>query len=111
MIAAMANYLDYDIYDIELTSVSTNRDLRKLFIKTRGKSIIVIEDIDCSVDLTRNRNKRKKKRPAAVVGATAAQDGTNAAATKTKAVKKTSRRAIQIVRDDDHERSDALQPA
>jgi SpoVK/Ycf46/Vps4 family AAA+-type ATPase len=60
MIAAMANYLDYDVYDIELTSVRTNTDLRKLFIETTGKSIIVIEDIDCSLDLTGKRKKKKK---------------------------------------------------
>ncbi|XP_047044803.1 AAA-ATPase At3g28610-like [Lolium rigidum] len=55
MIAAMANYLNYDIYDIELTTVHTNYDLRKLFIETKSKSIIVIEDIDCSLDLSGNR--------------------------------------------------------
>ncbi|TVU41325.1 hypothetical protein EJB05_14831 [Eragrostis curvula] len=55
MIAAMANYLDYDIYDIELTMVRSNNDLRKLLIETTGKSIIVIEDIDCSLDLTGQR--------------------------------------------------------
>ncbi|KAM3333610.1 hypothetical protein ACQJBY_028602 [Aegilops geniculata] len=55
MIAAMANYLKYDIYDIELTTLETNSDLRKLFIETTGKSIIVIEDIDCSLDLTGSR--------------------------------------------------------
>nr|CAB3492829.1 unnamed protein product [Digitaria exilis] len=60
MIAAMANYLDYDIYDIELTSVHSNTDLRKLFIETTSKSIIVIEDIDCSLDLTGARKKKKK---------------------------------------------------
>ncbi|RCV40396.1 hypothetical protein SETIT_9G050000v2 [Setaria italica] len=59
MIAAMANYLDYDIYDIELTSVHSNTDLRKLFIETTSKSIIVIEDIDCSLDLTGARKKKK----------------------------------------------------
>ncbi|KAL2502273.1 P-loop containing nucleoside triphosphate hydrolase superfamily protein [Forsythia ovata] len=56
MIAAMANYLGYDIYDLELTEVNTNSDLRKLLMKTSSKSIIVIEDIDCSINLT-NRNK------------------------------------------------------
>ncbi|PVH63591.1 hypothetical protein PAHAL_2G063000 [Panicum hallii] len=56
MIAAMSNYLNYDIYDIELTMVPTNNDLRKLFIETKGKSIIVIEDIDCSLDLTGHRS-------------------------------------------------------
>nr|ACO87685.1 AAA-ATPase [Brachypodium sylvaticum] len=60
MIAAMANFLDYDIYDLELTAVKNNTELRKLFIETTGKSIIVIEDIDCSIDLTGKRLKDKK---------------------------------------------------
>jgi SpoVK/Ycf46/Vps4 family AAA+-type ATPase len=55
MIAAMANYLDYDIYDVELTVVKDNNDLRRLLIETTSKSIIVIEDIDCSLDLTGDR--------------------------------------------------------
>ncbi|XP_043708550.1 AAA-ATPase At5g57480-like [Telopea speciosissima] len=56
MIAAMANYLGYDIYDLELTEVHNNSELRKLLMKTTSKSIIVIEDIDCSINLT-NRTK------------------------------------------------------
>jgi SpoVK/Ycf46/Vps4 family AAA+-type ATPase len=60
MIAAIANYLDYDVYDLELTAVKNNTELRKLFIETTGKSIIVIEDIDCSIDLTGKRLKAKK---------------------------------------------------
>ncbi|KAK4774246.1 hypothetical protein SAY87_017435 [Trapa incisa] len=52
MIAAMANYLGYDIYDLELTEVHSNSELRKLLMKTSSKSIIVIEDIDCSVNLS-----------------------------------------------------------
>ncbi|XP_023770569.1 AAA-ATPase ASD, mitochondrial [Lactuca sativa] len=60
MIAAMANLLDYDIYDLELTSVNDNTDLRKLLIQTSSKSIIVIEDIDCSLDLTGERKEIKK---------------------------------------------------
>ncbi|KAF3444733.1 hypothetical protein FNV43_RR14426 [Rhamnella rubrinervis] len=59
MIAAMANYLEYDIYDLELTAVKDNTDLKKLLIDTSNKSIIVIEDIDCSLDLTGQRNKKK----------------------------------------------------
>ncbi|KAF0904705.1 hypothetical protein E2562_036170 [Oryza meyeriana var. granulata] len=62
MIAAMANYLEYDVYDLELTAVKNNTELRKLFIETTGKSIIVIEDIDCSVDLTGKRKDKKKAR-------------------------------------------------
>ncbi|KAF3339273.1 putative mitochondrial chaperone BCS1-B [Carex littledalei] len=60
MIAAMANFLRYDVYDLELTEVHTNSELRKLLMKTTAKSIIVIEDIDCSINLT-NRNPGKKK--------------------------------------------------
>ncbi|KAD4178547.1 hypothetical protein R6Q59_022145 [Mikania micrantha] len=60
MIAAMANLLEYDIYDLELTSVKDNTDLRKLLIETSSKSIIVIEDIDCSLDLTGQRKQKKK---------------------------------------------------
>ncbi|CAA0839278.1 P-loop containing nucleoside triphosphate hydrolases superfamily protein [Striga hermonthica] len=57
MIAAMANLLEYDVYDLELTSVKDNTELRKLLIDTSGKSIIVIEDIDCSINLTGQRKK------------------------------------------------------
>ncbi|KAJ3674570.1 hypothetical protein LUZ60_005186 [Juncus effusus] len=61
MISAIANFMEYDIYDLELTTVKSNSDLRKLFIETTGKSIIVIEDIDCSLDLTGRRKDKKKE--------------------------------------------------
>ncbi|XP_073108212.1 AAA-ATPase At3g28580-like [Elaeis guineensis] len=61
MISAMANFLDYDVYDLELTTVKNNVELRKLFIETTSKSIIVIEDIDCSLDLTGKRKQKSKK--------------------------------------------------
>lgn len=60
MIAAMANLLNYDIYDLELTAVKDNTSLRRLLIETLSKSIIVIEDIDCSLDLTGQRKKAAK---------------------------------------------------
>ncbi|KAL8262385.1 hypothetical protein R6Q59_023734 [Mikania micrantha] len=60
MIAAMSNLLEYDIYDLELASVSDNTDLRKLLIETSSKSIIVIEDIDCSLDLSSQRKEKKE---------------------------------------------------
>ncbi|XP_010906691.1 AAA-ATPase ASD, mitochondrial [Elaeis guineensis] len=60
MIAAMANLLDYDVYDLELTAVKNNTALRKLLIETTSKSIIVLEDIDCSLDLS---GKRKSEAP------------------------------------------------
>ncbi|KAI8543519.1 hypothetical protein RHMOL_Rhmol08G0224900 [Rhododendron molle] len=61
MIAAMANLLNYDVYDLELTAVKDNTELKKLLIEITGKSIIVIEDIDCSLDLTGHRMKKTDK--------------------------------------------------
>lgn len=51
LIAAMANYLKFDIYDLDLTSVYSNSDLRRVLLSTTNRSILVMEDIDCSVDL------------------------------------------------------------
>ncbi|MCL7041324.1 hypothetical protein MKW94_024290 [Papaver nudicaule] len=61
MIAAMAMLLNYDIYDLELTAVKDNSELRKLLHDTSNKSITVIEDVDCTIDLTGKRKKKKKK--------------------------------------------------
>ncbi|XVE68048.1 hypothetical protein DITRI_Ditri09bG0037500 [Diplodiscus trichospermus] len=61
MIAAMANLLNYDIYDLELTTVKNNTELRKLLAQTSSKSIIVIEDIDCSLEVTGQRKKERAK--------------------------------------------------
>lgn len=61
MVAAIADYLDYDVYDFELTSVKTNTELRKLLIETKSKSIMVFEDIDCSLDVTGNRKSKEEE--------------------------------------------------
>ncbi|KAK3130087.1 hypothetical protein QOZ80_6BG0488720 [Eleusine coracana subsp. coracana] len=68
MIAAMANFLGYDVYDLELTEVGSNAELRKLLMKTTSKSIIVIEDIDCSVDLTNRASAAAPPRPTSIDG-------------------------------------------
>ncbi|KAG6469858.1 AAA-ATPase At3g28580-like [Zingiber officinale] len=62
MIACMANFLDYDVYDIELTAIRHNTDLRRLIVNTTGKSIIVIEDIDCSLQLSGARGEARKEK-------------------------------------------------
>jgi len=59
MIVAMANY--YDIYDLELTQVKNNTELRKLLIATTNKSIIVREDIDYFLDLLDHKKKKTQK--------------------------------------------------
>lgn len=51
LVAAMANYLKFDVYDLDLKEVMCNSDLRRLLIGTASKSVLVIEDIDCSMDL------------------------------------------------------------
>ncbi|ESR51315.1 hypothetical protein CICLE_v10031756mg [Citrus x clementina] len=56
LIAAMANYLKFNIYDMELTSVYCNSELRRRLVSTSNRSILVIEDIDCSVKLQDRQN-------------------------------------------------------
>ncbi|KAM0022242.1 putative AAA+ ATPase domain, ATPase, AAA-type, core, AAA-type ATPase domain-containing protein [Helianthus debilis subsp. tardiflorus] len=51
LIAAMANYLKFDIYDLELTDIRSNAELRRLLVTTANRSILVVEDIDCSAEL------------------------------------------------------------
>ncbi|XP_071688442.1 protein HYPER-SENSITIVITY-RELATED 4-like [Rutidosis leptorrhynchoides] len=51
LIAAMANHLNFDIYDLELTDVKSNFELRSLLLATANRSILVVEDIDCSAKL------------------------------------------------------------
>lgn len=63
MIAAMANYLNFDVYDLELSELTKNSDLRKLLVATANKSILVVEDIDCSIDLQEKLAKRDESFP------------------------------------------------
>ncbi|XP_057493939.1 AAA-ATPase At3g50940-like [Actinidia eriantha] len=55
LIAAMANYLKFHIYDLELTSLKSNSDLRSILSLTANRSILVIEDIDCSSDFPKRQ--------------------------------------------------------
>ncbi|KAK7282083.1 hypothetical protein RIF29_10606 [Crotalaria pallida] len=48
LIAAMANYLRFDVYDLDLNSVYSNSDLMDAMRSTTKRSIIVLEDIDCN---------------------------------------------------------------
>jgi chaperone BCS1 len=51
LIAAIANHLRFDIYDLELTGVDSNSDLRRLLVGMTNRSILVVEDIDCTIEL------------------------------------------------------------
>nr|KYP33267.1 hypothetical protein KK1_045895 [Cajanus cajan] len=58
LIAAMANYLRFDVYDLELTDLQCNSELRRLLITMANRSILVVEDIDCTVEFRDRRTAR-----------------------------------------------------
>ncbi|KAF6997948.1 hypothetical protein CFC21_014114 [Triticum aestivum] len=62
LVAAMANYLKFDIYDLELTEVKSNSDLRRLLVGMSNRSILVVEDIDCSIDLPQRGDQGGERR-------------------------------------------------
>ncbi|VVB06556.1 unnamed protein product [Arabis nemorensis] len=45
-VAAMANFLNYDVYDIDLSKVLDDSDLKMILLQTTSRSVIVIEDLD-----------------------------------------------------------------
>ncbi|CAN1814038.1 Protein HYPER-SENSITIVITY-RELATED 4 [Linum perenne] len=61
LIAAMANYIHFDIYDLELTQLSGNSELRRLLIATPNRSILVVEDIDCTIDLQQDQQHQRER--------------------------------------------------
>lgn len=63
LVAAMANYLKFDIYDLQLMNVSSDSGLRRLLLGTANQSILVCEDIDCSVDLPDRKTPAKNAKP------------------------------------------------
>ncbi|XP_034578689.1 AAA-ATPase At3g50940 [Setaria viridis] len=47
LVAAMANYLRFNLYDLDLSEVRGNTMLQRLLNTMTNRSILVIEDIDC----------------------------------------------------------------
>lgn len=45
-VAAMARFLCYDVYDIDMSKVVDDSDLKTLLLQTTSKSLIVIEDLE-----------------------------------------------------------------
>lgn len=56
LIAAMANYLNFDVYDLALSGMRVDSELRNALVGTANKSIVVVEDIDCSIELNNREN-------------------------------------------------------
>ncbi|KAK8567602.1 hypothetical protein V6N13_105560 [Hibiscus sabdariffa] len=63
LIAAMANYLQFDVYDLELTSIYDNSELKRLLVSTRNRSMVVIEDIDCTIELQNRQETEESATP------------------------------------------------
>ncbi|XP_058772720.1 AAA-ATPase At3g50940-like [Vicia villosa] len=51
LIAAIAKYLKFDVYDLDLSSVFSNSDLMRVMRETSNRSIVVFEDIDCNSEV------------------------------------------------------------
>ncbi|KAH0469464.1 hypothetical protein IEQ34_001022 [Dendrobium chrysotoxum] len=58
LIADMDNYVKFYIYDMSLKEVRMNFGLKRLLVGMTNKSLLVIEDIDCSIYL-KNRDEDK----------------------------------------------------
>ncbi|KAL6222363.1 hypothetical protein ACLB2K_005755 [Fragaria x ananassa] len=61
LIAAMANYLKFDVYDLELSNIYGNSELRRILLSTSNRSIVVVEDIDCSVQIKSRESAQPSK--------------------------------------------------
>uniref|UniRef100_A0ACD5UYW2 Uncharacterized protein n=1 Tax=Avena sativa TaxID=4498 RepID=A0ACD5UYW2_AVESA len=64
LVAAVANHLRFNLYDLDLSEVYDNSFLQKLLIGMPNKSILVIEDIDCCFSATSREHGKNRKKPA-----------------------------------------------
>ncbi|GJU65066.1 AAA+ ATPase domain-containing protein [Tanacetum coccineum] len=51
LITAMANYLKFDVYDLQLMNIRSDSILKDMMLQTSNRSVLVIEDIDCSTNI------------------------------------------------------------
>jgi len=49
LVAAISNHLHFDVYDLDVGGVRSNTELRKLLIRMKNRSILLVEDVDCAV--------------------------------------------------------------
>ncbi|RID75616.1 hypothetical protein BRARA_B02651 [Brassica rapa] len=61
MVAAIANHMKYNIYDLQIQSVKDDGELREILTSTTNRSILLIEDIDCGSDASRKRHTKEKE--------------------------------------------------
>ncbi|TVU38851.1 hypothetical protein EJB05_12244, partial [Eragrostis curvula] len=63
LVAAMANYLRFNLYDLDLSEAYNNTGLQKMLIAMPHRSILVVEDIDCCFRGAEPREDGKAKGP------------------------------------------------
>ncbi|CAN1170755.1 AAA-ATPase At2g46620 [Linum perenne] len=56
-VAAMARFLGFDLYDIDISKVRNDSDLKTLLLQTTSRSVIVIEDLDRYLAEKKSNNK------------------------------------------------------
>ncbi|CAH8261892.1 unnamed protein product [Arabidopsis lyrata] len=61
MVAAIANHMNYNIYDLQIQSVRDDGELRTILTATKNRSILLIEDIDCGADASRRRQTKNEE--------------------------------------------------
>ncbi|CAL9233094.1 unnamed protein product [Arabidopsis halleri] len=59
LVAAIANHMNYSIYDLQIQSVQDDAMLRQILTSTENRSILLIEDLDCSGADASCRNEHK----------------------------------------------------
>ncbi|XP_023636971.1 AAA-ATPase At1g43910 [Capsella rubella] len=71
LVAAIANHMNFNIYDLQIQSVKHDEMLRQILTMTENRSILLMEDLDCSGADARDEDKeddenqdmKKKKDP------------------------------------------------
>ncbi|CAA0357215.1 unnamed protein product [Arabidopsis thaliana] len=61
MVAAIANHMNCNIYDLQIQSVKDDAELRRVLTATNNRSILLIEDIDCGTDSSRRRQTKNEE--------------------------------------------------
>lgn len=59
LVAAIANHMNYSIYDLQIQSVKDDAMLRQILTSTENRSILLIEDLDCAGADASCRNENK----------------------------------------------------
>ncbi|EEE67277.1 hypothetical protein OsJ_24463 [Oryza sativa Japonica Group] len=66
LVAAMANQLRFNLYDLDLSEVHSNSALQRLLIGMPNRTILVIENIDCCFSARSREDGKDRKTPPAV---------------------------------------------